>query len=135
MARKQIDWPTGRVVTLEHRSRVLKNNPLGDPHVRTLDVWLPPGYEEAARRGQRFPVLFDLVGYTGSGKSHTNWINFSENVPERAARLVHEGKTGAVHPGVPGLFHRAGRESVHQFLGHGPLRRLPDQGADSVRGR
>ena len=21
------DWPTGKVVTLEHRSRVLKNNP------------------------------------------------------------------------------------------------------------
>jgi S-formylglutathione hydrolase FrmB len=35
-------------------------------------------------------VLYDLVGYTGSGKSHTNWRSFDENVPERAARLVHE---------------------------------------------
>ena len=94
MARKRIDWPTGKVVTLEHRSRVLKNNPLGDPHVRPLDVWLPPGYEKDARRGRRFPVLFDLVGYTGSGKSHTNWRNFDENVPERAARLIHEQKMG-----------------------------------------
>lgn len=94
MARKRIDWPTGRVVTLEHRSGVLRNNPLGDPYVRALDVWLPPGYDKDVRRGRRYPVLFDLVGYTGSGKSHTNWINFSENVPERAARLIHKGKMG-----------------------------------------
>ncbi len=94
MARKRIDWPTGKVVTLEHRSKVLKNNALGDPHVRPLNVWLPPGYEGAARGGQRFPVLFDLVGYTGSGQSHTNWRNFDENVPDRAARLIHEKKMG-----------------------------------------
>jgi hypothetical protein len=35
-------------------------------------------------------VLFDLVGYTGSGFSHTNWRSFDENVPERAARLIHD---------------------------------------------
>jgi len=83
-------------VTLEHRSRVLADNPLGDPSVRSLDAWLPPEYDEGEGRGggKRFPVLFDLVGYTGSGKSHTNWQNFAENVPERAARLVHEGKMG-----------------------------------------
>ncbi len=35
-----------------------------------------------------------MVGFTGSGLSHVAWKNFSENVPERAARLVHEGKMG-----------------------------------------
>lgn len=92
MALKRPQWPSGRVVTLEHTSAVLADNPLGDPHVRTLDVWLPPQYDQAQGRGRgtRFPVLFDLVGYTGSGKSHTNWRGFEENVPERAARLVHE---------------------------------------------
>src|SRR5215470_2548333 len=96
MALKRTSWPAGRVVTVEHVSRVLADNPLGDPHVRTLDVWLPPQYDQAQGRGRgaRFPVLFDLVGYTGSGKSHTNWRNFEENVPERAARLVHERKMG-----------------------------------------
>src|SRR5690606_20253830 len=66
------------------------------PHVRELDVWLPPGYDEGrgAGRGRRFPVLFDLVGFTGSGKSHTGWKNFDENVPERAARLIAERKMG-----------------------------------------
>jgi hypothetical protein len=91
MALKRVAWPSGRVVTLEHVSKVLANNPLGDPATRLLDIWLPPQYDAVARgRGRRFPVLFDLVGYTGSGKSHTNWRAFDESVPERAARLVHE---------------------------------------------
>lgn len=96
MAVKRPKWPDGRVVTLEVTSKVLADNPLGDPHVRQLDVWLPPGYDEGRRggRGKRYPVLFDLVGFTGSGKSHTNWKNFDENVPERAARLVGERKLG-----------------------------------------
>ena len=94
MAIKRTAWDAGRVVTLEHTSAILADNPLGDPHVRPLDVWLPPKYDQGAGRGRgrRYPVLFDLVGYTGSGKSHTNWRNFDENLPERAARLVYEKK-------------------------------------------
>jgi S-formylglutathione hydrolase FrmB len=37
-------------------------------------------------------MLMDMVGFTGSGLSHIAWKAFSENVPERAARLVHEGR-------------------------------------------
>jgi enterochelin esterase-like enzyme len=94
MAIKRTAWDRGRVVTLEHTSPILADNPLGDPHVRALDVWLPPQYDQGAGhgRGRRFPVLFDLVGFTGSGRSHTNWRSFDENLPERAARLVHEKK-------------------------------------------
>ena len=83
-------------MTLEHVSSVLKGNALGDPHVRRLAVWLPPQYDEAAGqgRGRRFPVLYDLVGFTGSGLAHVAWKNFSDNVPERVARLIHEGRMG-----------------------------------------
>ena len=90
MVLKRATWSSGRVVTLEHESRVLRDNPLGDPSVRQLHLWLPAEYDSPRRRGRRFPVLFDLVGYTGSGSSHTNWMPFHENVPERAARLVSE---------------------------------------------
>src|SRR3954464_7689571 len=91
---KRPAWLPGRVVILEHVSRVLKGNPLGDPHVRKLAVWLPPQYDQEVGRGRgrRFPVLYDLVGFTGSGLSHVAWKNFSENVPERAARLIFERK-------------------------------------------
>ena len=92
MALKRQKGDAGTVVVLEHRSDILKHNPLGDPHVRKLGVWLPPGYDESGKR--RFPVLYDLVGFTGSGLSHVGWKSFGDNVPERAARLMHEGKMG-----------------------------------------
>jgi enterochelin esterase-like enzyme len=94
MALKRPKGPSGRLVTLAHRSRVLADNPLGDPHERVHDVWLPPEYDQGRGRGRgkRFSVLFDLFGYAGSGKSHTNWRSFDENVPERAARLIHQHK-------------------------------------------
>ena len=96
MALKRPRGKPGRVLLLEHDSKILRGNPLGDPHVRPLAVWLPAEYDEGAthQRGRRFPVLYDLVGFTGSGLSHVAWKNFSENVPERAARLVHEQKMG-----------------------------------------
>ncbi len=88
--------PAGQVVWVEHSSRLLANNALGDPHVRRFPVWLPAQYEgtSAKGRGRRFPVLFDLVGYTGSGPAHVNWKGFEENVAEQAARLVFERRMG-----------------------------------------
>src|SRR6185295_10077084 len=82
----------GTLVVLEHVSTVLKGNPLGDPHVRKLGVWLPPAYDDSASK--RFPVLYDLVGFTGSGLSHVGWKPFGDNVAERAARLIHDKKMG-----------------------------------------
>jgi len=92
MALKRPRGPSGQLLELEYVSEALKGNPLGDPHTRRFHVWLPPQYDEAARgkRGRRFPVLFDLVGYTGSGFSHTNWRSFDENLPERAARMIRD---------------------------------------------
>jgi enterochelin esterase-like enzyme len=92
MALKRPKGDPGSAVVLEHVSKALKNNPLGDPHVRKLGVWLPPQYDGLGRR--RFPVLYDLVGFTGSGLSHIGWKAFGDNVPERAARLIREGKMG-----------------------------------------
>ena len=92
MALKRPKGPSGTLIVLEHASNILKDNPLGDPHVRKLGVWLPPHYDEGGKR--HFPVLYDLVGFTGSGLSHTNWKPFGDNVPERAARLIREQKMG-----------------------------------------
>jgi len=92
MALKRRRGAEGTVVVLEHVSSVLRDNPLGDPHVRKLGVWLPPQYDEGGLR--RFPVLYDLVGFTGSGLSHLGWKPFGDNLPERAARLIHEKRMG-----------------------------------------
>jgi S-formylglutathione hydrolase FrmB len=106
MARKAPRRPEGTLVVLEFESKVLADNPLGDPHIRKLPVWLPPGYEDGAARGRgrRFPVLYDLVGFTGSGLAHLNWRPFDENVPERIARLIHERKMGPTIVVFPDCF-------------------------------
>ena len=88
MTLKHSKGDPGTLVVLEHRSKILQGNPLGDPHVRKLGVWLPPGYDHR----RRLPVLYDLVGFTGSGLAHANWKPFGDNVPERAARLIREKK-------------------------------------------
>jgi S-formylglutathione hydrolase FrmB len=94
----------GRVVVLEHESQVLKSNRLGDPHVRAVHVWLPPQYDDRRFAEQRYPVLYDMVGFMGAGPSHTNWKAFGENLPERAARLVHEKKMEPVIIVMPDCF-------------------------------
>ena len=125
MALKRAKWAGGRVVTLEHTSKVLADNPLGDPRVRLLDVWLPPQYDQARGRGRgaRFPVLFDLVGFTGSGRSHTGWRNFEENVPERASRLIHEHKMSPVILVFPDCFSALGG---NQYVNSSAIGRYAD---------
>ncbi len=106
MTRKQLVGSPGTVVVCEYTSAILADNPLGDPHVRKLAVWLPPQYDEGAKtgRGRRFPVLYDLVGFTGSGLAHVGWKPFGDNVAERAARLIRERKMGPVIVVFPDCF-------------------------------
>jgi S-formylglutathione hydrolase FrmB len=105
MARKRALRDAGTVVVLEHRSQILADNPLGDPSLRKLAVWLPREYDTGASGpGRRFPVLYDMVGFTGTGLSHLNWRPFNENVAERAARLVREGRMGPVIIVFPDCF-------------------------------
>ncbi|MCC6535516.1 MAG: hypothetical protein IT531_23440 [Burkholderiales bacterium] len=103
MALKRPQGRAGTLVVLEHSSNILKDNPLGDPHVRKLGVWLPPEYDQGGGR-RRFPVLYDLVGFTGSGLAHTNWKPFGDNVPERVERLLHERKLGPLIMVFPDCF-------------------------------
>jgi hypothetical protein len=53
--------------------------------LRVVDVHVPVGHD-----GRDRPLLVELVGFTGSGLSHTNWVGFGENLPERLDRLIRE---------------------------------------------
>jgi len=113
----------GRVAVLAHTSKVLRGSPLGDPFVRPLDVWLPPQYDAPEFCERRFPVLFDLVGFMGGGPSHTNWKAFGENVPERAARLVHEKKMAPAIIVFPDCFTALGG---NQYINSSAIGRYAD---------
>ena len=102
--RRDRTCPHGRLETLVVDSEVLSSNLLGDPTVRNVHVYLPPGH----RADQALPLLVDLVGYSGSGLSHTNWRNFGENVPERVDRLIAEEGMPPVVIAFPDCFTRLG---------------------------
>ncbi len=113
----------GRVVVLEHTSRVLADNPLGDPHVRKLAAWVPPQPAKPRGKPRRLPVLFDLAGFTGSGLAHLNWKPFSENLAERAARLLAEGRIGPMIIVFPDCFTRLGG---NQYVNSSAIGRYAD---------
>jgi len=95
--------PAGSVTRIAVASRVLEDNLLGDPAVRSVDVYVPSAHD-----GSGLPLLVDLVGFTGSGLSHTNWTGFRENVPERLDRLIGEGRMQPVVVAFPDCFTRLG---------------------------
>ena len=80
--------PSGRVVLERVESRVLRGNPLGDPSVRTVPVYLPSGYDEGKRS---YPVIFVLSGFTGSGRMLLNVKPFDEALDQRLDRLIGRG--------------------------------------------
>src|SRR6266404_6344969 len=93
----------GSVTRVIIESQAIKSNMLGDPSVRAVDVYVPAGHD-----GQGLPLLVDLVGFTSSGLSHTNWVGFRENVPERLDRLVGEQRMSPVVVAFPDCFTRLG---------------------------
>jgi hypothetical protein len=93
----------GSVSRVTVESQALKSNTLGDPSARVVDVYVPAGHD-----GQGLPLLVDLVGFTGSGLSHTNWAGFRENLPERLDRLIGEERMPPVVVAFPDCFTRVG---------------------------
>ncbi len=118
---RKAQHPKGQLVTLEHCSSVLKDNPLNDPAERAFHAWLPPKYKRSSKRST--VVLYDLTGYTGSGFSHTNWKNFDENVPEQLERLHASGKLGRTIVVFPDCFTALGG---NQYINSSAIGRYAD---------
>jgi hypothetical protein len=75
----------GRVEEHAFESEVLKGNPLGDPHVRPLWVYLPPGYDDDP--GRRYPSVYVIQGLTGQLDMWRNRTAFRTNFPEAVDEL------------------------------------------------
>ena len=78
----------GKLDELEIESELLRGNPLGDPHVRPLWVYLPPMYEAETERA--FPTIYLIQGMTGQLDMWRNRSAFRPNVPELVDRLFAE---------------------------------------------
>ena len=80
--------PVGRFDELEIESELLRDNPLGDPHVRPLWVYLPPAYD--AEPDRRFPSIYLIQGMTGQLDMWRNRTAFRPSTPERIDALFAE---------------------------------------------
>src|SRR3990172_4615552 len=83
----------GRVVIEEFECEALRDNPLGDPARREIPVYLPPGYD---RSGRRYPVIYWLHGFTGTGLAATNYHPWVPSLPELIDRVIQEGAPPAI---------------------------------------
>lgn len=75
----------GQIELREIVGKSLEGNPLGDATSRLTPIYVPPGYHAGQKR---YPVVYFLHGFTGSGMAWLNVAPFSPNVPERLERLI-----------------------------------------------
>jgi Putative esterase len=81
--------PVGRFEETTFESNALRENPLGDPHVRPLWVYLPPGYDDEPDR--RYASIYMIQGLTGQLDMWRNRTAFRRNFPELADDLFAAG--------------------------------------------
>ena len=94
-----------QVIFEQFTSRVLADNPLGDPATRQLPIILPPDY---AASGKHYPVIYGLAGFTGSGLSLLNFSAWQPNLPRRIDRLMAAGNLPPAIYVLPDCFTRYG---------------------------
>ena len=81
----------GRFDEHAFESEVLKGNVLGDPHVRPLWVYVPPGYDDDPER--RYPSIYVIQGLTGQLDGWRNRTPFRKNFPELVDELFAKGES------------------------------------------
>ena len=80
----------GRIDEHEIDSEALKGNRLGDPHVRPLWVYTPPGYDDEPER--RYPCVYIIQGLTGQLDMWRNREALRPNFPEQMDELFASGE-------------------------------------------
>jgi Putative esterase len=81
---------TGGLDELEIESEALRGNALGDPNVRPLWVYTPPGYGDEPER--RYPCVYVIQGLTGQLDMWRNREPFRPNYPEMVDELFAGGE-------------------------------------------
>ena len=97
--------PSGNVILETITSDALRGNPLGDPFVRRVPVYLPPGYESGSAR---YPTAYVLTGFTGRGMMLLNDSAWGETIAERMDRLIAAGQVRPMVLVMPDCLTRIG---------------------------
>ncbi|MCK5688197.1 esterase [Myxococcota bacterium] len=76
------------ILQLEHQSKILENNRPDDPTKRELWAYLPPSYNSSKNR---YPVIWMLPAYGGSGSGLIAGTPWSPGVPAQIQKLIEAG--------------------------------------------
>jgi S-formylglutathione hydrolase FrmB len=106
-----METPKGTVRCERIESSVLEGNLPGDPHVRDLFVYLPPGYDQGS---ERYPVAWCLSGFTGRGRMLLNDNPWSPGMADRMDALLASGRAKPMILALPDCFtHLGGSQYVN----------------------
>jgi enterochelin esterase family protein len=112
----------GRLLRLEGDLRIdfvdspaLRGNPLGDPSVRPLAIYTPPGFDRGGSK--HYPVLYVLHGYTGDVAALVAARPWETNVVQWADRAIASGEMAPALLAIVDGFTRLGGsqylDSIH----------------------
>ena len=93
-----------RVEVISVESEALRDNPLGDPHVRSLHVIVPDEVDPTVP----LPCVWWLAGYAGVSRAMLQHDPWQEGLTERLERLLTEGRIGPMIVVLPDVFNRLG---------------------------
>ncbi len=77
-----------QIIIEQFHSRSLEGNPLKDPELRRVPVYLPPDYEPK----NKYPSLYLLASFGSRGLKMLADDIWEENIQERLDRLIQAGK-------------------------------------------
>jgi predicted alpha/beta superfamily hydrolase len=101
---------TGDLLIHEFRSRIFRNT-------RFLRVWLPPGYDDPANQGRRYPIFYLNDGQNLFEPS-TAFAGVDWQADEAADRLIREG---AVAPLIVVGIDNTGKDRIREYMPHRSL--------------
>lgn len=116
---------SGTLHTLVVESAVLRDNPLGDPAVRELPAYLPPGGAE----GRDLPLVAVLAGFAGNGAGNLRGTPWDLSFPERYERLLDRDEVAPAAFIFPDCWTRFGGS---QYLNSSATGRYMDHLVDEV---
>ncbi len=101
---------TGDLRLHEFHSRIFHNT-------RFLRVWLPPGYDDSANAGRRYPVFY-LNDGQNLFEAGTSFTGIEWQIDETADRLIREG---AVSPMIIVGLDNAAKNRIREYMPHRSL--------------
>ncbi len=96
----------------------LQGNPLGDPALRHVPVYLPPSYR--ASDTKRFPVIYLLAGFASTGMSFLNFGFGRPTVPEMLDSLIQKDEMPETIVVMPDCMTRYGGSQYVDSAATGP---------------